>query len=260
LFDVSVNANNIVLSNPVNITKHKGYDSQPFFYKNDIYYSSAGDSAQTDIKKYNYKTKVTSVLTNTKENEFSPTITPDKEFISCILQRKNGKQDLVKYPIQGGGAITIVDNLKVGYHTWSGDNILLLFVLEDTNTNALHYYNTLTKEDRKITTNIGRSLHRIPGKNAISFVQKTAKEWLIKEYDLSSKKTSIIIPTLPDNEDITWTKSGIIISSDGKDIYFSKPGNRNWQKAKISGEISLKNITRLGLNKQNTKLAVVVAE
>ena len=46
LFDVSINASGIILSNPVNITNHKGYDNQPFFYKTSIYYSSEVDSGQ----------------------------------------------------------------------------------------------------------------------------------------------------------------------------------------------------------------------
>ena len=40
----------------------------------------------------------------------------------------------------------IINNLKVGYHLWIDNNSLLLFVLEDTVTNGLHYYNTKTKD------------------------------------------------------------------------------------------------------------------
>ncbi|HUS00976.1 MAG TPA: hypothetical protein VMY77_04580, partial [Chitinophagaceae bacterium] len=172
LFDVTISAKGITLSNPVNITDHKGYDNQPFFYKTGIYYSSAADSAQMEIKKYDHIKKTTSVITHTAENEFSPTITPDGKFISCILQRKNGKQDLVKYPVNGGEPIIVIDDLKVGYHAWANNNSLLLFVLEDTSTFGLHYYNTSTKEDKKITADIGRSLQKVPGKQAISFIQK----------------------------------------------------------------------------------------
>lgn len=259
LFDLKVNAAGISLSNPVNITSHAGYDNQPFFYKTDIYYSSA-DSGQMDIKKYNYQTKITSTITHTADNEFSPTFTPDGKFISCILQRKNGKQDLVKYPINGGEPVMIIDNLKVGYHVWIDNNSLLLFVLEDTVTNGLHYYNTKTKDATRITTRIGRSLHKIPGKNAISFIQKDSTAWFIKKYDVLSKKVSTIMATLPGHEDITWTNSGIIITSDGKEIYYSKPGNNGWQKITMMTDELFKNVTRLALNKQNTKLAVVVAE
>ncbi len=259
LFDVTISATGISLSNPVNITNHKGYDNQPFFYKTNIYYSSEVDSGQMDIKKYDYLQKTAITITHTEENEFSPTITPDKKFISCILQRKNGKQDLVKYPVNGGEPTILIDNLKVGYHAWVDNNSLILFVLEDTSTNGLHYYNITTKENKKIATDIGRSLQRVPGKQAISFIKKTPGEWLIREYDVVTKKITTIMPALHNHEFIAWTKKGLPLMSDGTDIYFAKQG-KNWQKVKITGGLPLKNITRLALNGQNTKLAVVVAE
>ena len=259
LFDVSTSGNGITLSNPVNFTNHKGYDNQPFFYKTNIYYSSE-DSNQMDIKKYDYLYKTTSRITHTEENEFSPTVTPDQKFISCILQRKNGKQDLVKYSINSGEPIILIDNLKVGYHAWIDNNSLLLFVLEDTSTNGLHYYNFITKENKKLATDIGRSLQRVPGKQAVSFIKKSPGEWLIREYDAVTKKIITIMPALHNHEFIAWTKKGLALMSDGNDIYFAKQGNNNWQKIKMNASIPLKNISRLAINEQNTKLAVVVAE
>lgn len=260
LFDIAIKFSGITLSNPVNITNHKGYDNQPFFYKTNIYYSSQEDSSQMEIKKYDYLQKTTSTITHTNENEFSPTITPDKKFISCILQRKNGKQDLVKYPVNGGAPILLIDNLKVGYHAWLNNNSLLLFVLEDTSTNGLHYYNVATKENKKLTTDIGRSLQKVPGKQAVSFIKKTPGEWLIREYDATTKKIITIMPALHNHEFIAWTNKGLALMSDGNNIYFARQGNNNWQKIKINGDIPLKNISRLAINEQNTKLAVVVAE
>ena len=259
LFDVAVNAKGISLSKPVNITNHAGYDNQPFFYKTDIFYSSVADSGQMDIKKYNYVNKITSTITHTPENEFSPIVTPDGKFISCILQRKNGKQDLVKYPLNGGKPTIIIDDLKVGYHAWADNNSLLLFVLEDTSTFTLHSYNVKSKEDKTITNNIGRGLNKIPGKQSVSFIQKDSSRWMIKQFNAVTKNVNSIMPALPNRDFLVWTKTGLIIMSDGKDIYFAKPGN-SWQKIKMMGDMPLKNISRLALNEQNTKLAVVVSE
>ena len=259
LFDVSMNVNGITLSRPVNITNHKGYDNQPFFHKAAVYYSSQIDTGQMDIVKYNYEKKFTRLITNTPDNEFSPTFTPDEKYISCILQRKNGKQDLVKYPLDGEPPLIIIDDLKVGYHAWANNSQLLLFVLEDTSTFGLHHYNTNTKKDKRITGNIGRGLNKIPGKNAVSFIQKDSTGWMIKEYNIASGKVSLIMPALPNRDFLAWTKNGIIIMSDGKDIYFAKPGN-DWQKVKVTGDIPWRNITRIAINEQDTKLAVVIAE
>ncbi len=260
VFDISIKGGGISLSNPVNITNHKGYDNQPFFYKNSIYYSSAPDSAQMDIKKYDLITKKTQPITNTIDNEFSPTVTPDGKFISCILQRKNGRQDLVKYPINGGTAVVLIGDMKVGYHTWIDRNNLLLFVLEDTSTNALYLYNLLTKKTSRITDGIGRSLHKIPGGTSLSFIKKTNDNWLINKIDKAAKKVTPVKPAMPKREDITWTKSGLIITSDGNDLFYGKSGNNQWKKISLPDTFPLKNITRLALNQANTKLAIVIAE
>src|SRR5258706_7191271 len=89
LFDMKVSDGQVVLSNGRNITCHKGYDNQPFFHPTEplIYYSSFNDSGRSDIKYYDYEKKETKNLTLTHEREYSPTVTPDSQFISCILQR-----------------------------------------------------------------------------------------------------------------------------------------------------------------------------
>lgn len=265
LFDMTVINNKIIVSHPVNITQHKGYDSQPFFHSGQplIYYASFNDSGRSDIKVYNYSTQQTTNLTVTHEREYSPTLTPDKKFISCIIQRDNGAQDLGKYPVKGGEPIVLINNLVVGYHAWIDKNRLLLFVLDDSVSNSLHDYDLLTKEDKIIAKNAGRSLHTIPGKPAMSFVQKiNKKEATIERFNTKSLTVSTITKALPGQEDLVWTKTGLIIMSDGEKLYSYQPGtNAGWQQIIISGDTSmLKGVTRLALNKANTKLAVVVSE
>jgi len=257
-------------SKPENITHRKGYDNQPFFHPDQpvIYYSSFDDSDRSDIKFYNYTTHQTTNLTVTREREYSPTVTPDGKFISCILQRKNGKQDLVKYPIDGGRPEVLINHLKIGYHAWAGENKLFLFVLDDTIRNSLHYYYLDKNADTVIAENIGRSLHKIPGQNAMSFVQKLSdKESVIKKYDMNTGIISTIISTLPGQDQLCWLQNGIIVMSDGSKLFsyredfFTELKDRKWQPVITTGNVSmLKGVTRLATNAKNDKLAVVVSE
>ena len=265
LFDLKVKKGKVVLSTPVNITNHKGYDNQPSFHpaQPEVYYSSFDDSTRSDIKYYNYKTKVTSNLSVTREREYSPTITPDGKFISCIVQRDNGVQDLGKYPIAGGMPAVLINNLKVGYHVWITKNKLLLFVLGDSNTNTLHYYNLVDKSDSIIAKNIGRSLHKIPGQNAMSFVQKISeKEGLIQKFDLTTGSISTIMTILQGQDHLTWLQNNILLTGNGTKLFSFHVGvDKEWQLVMIEGDVSiLKGITRLATNTGNTKLAVVVSE
>ena len=262
LFNLQFKNNKFSLSNPVNITQRKGYDNQPFFHPalSLVYYASADESGRTDIKSYDYKKGVTQQITNTPEREYSPTITPDGRFISCIIQRDNGNQDLGKYPAKGGQPTVLINHLKVGYHTWIDEKHLLLFVLADT-TNNLHYYDLDTKKSVILNSKPGRSLHKIPGKNAFSFIDKSADQWLIKEFNASTKTIQTIVPTKGQSEDITWTPDGYILTSDGEKLFAFKPGSvAAWQEIDITHLPKLSKISRMAVNKTGNKLAVVVSE
>lgn len=268
LFDLTSSKKGVSISNPVNITNHKGYDNQPFIHPKQplVYYTSFNDDGRADIKSYNYQTKETKSITQTQEREYSPTVTPDQKFLSCIIQRDNEAQDLGKYPIDGGEPIVLINNLIVGYHAWMDEERLIMFVLGTPHT--LHYYNLSSKEDKILAENIGRSLHKIPNENAMSFILKVSDaEWFIKRLetkstDKESFPASVITKTLPGHEDITWTSDGKIITSDGEKLFFYTPGkSKEWEAIKInSGSNILKGVTRLAASADGKKLAIVVAE
>jgi len=270
LFDMNISNGQVFLSNGENITHHKGYDNQPFFHpsKPVIYYSSFDDSSRSDIKSYNYEKKETKNFTLTHEKEYSPTVTPDENFISCIIQRDNGAQDLAKYPIEGGKPEVLINHLKVGYHAWAGENKLLLFVLDDSVHNSLHYYYLGNNTDTVIAENIGRSLHKIPGQNAMSFVQKISeKTSFIKKFDMNTGVISTIVATLPGQDQLTWLQNGLMIMSDGNKLFFHQETafqeikDKGWQPVIVTGGTSmLKGVTRIATNAANNKLAIVVNE
>jgi hypothetical protein len=265
LFDLKVKDGQVTLSGGVNITNHKGYDNQPFFHpsKPDIYFSSFNDSGRSDIKYYDYKKKTTGNLTVTNEREYSPTVTPDGKFISCIIQRDNGAQDLGKYPVSGGEPEVLINDLIIGYHAWAGNNKLLLFVLGDSSRNTLHYYDLSAKKDTILSTNIGRSLHKIPGQNAMSFVQKISdKESLIKRFDIADAAITTITSALPGQDHLAWLQKSTILMSDGVKLFSYRHGtDKSWQPVIVEGDISmLKGISRLAVDIKNTKLALVVNE
>ncbi len=265
LFDLHIRKDNVSIDNPKNITNHKGYDNQPFFHTDKplIYYASFNDEGRSDIKFYNYKTEETKSLTQTTEKEYSPTLTLDKQYISCIIQRDNNAQDLGKYPVEGGEPIIIIDNLIVGYHVWADNSHLGLFVLGvGGEPNELHYLRLPTKSDTVLAQNIGRSLHKIPDETAISFVHKMSeKEWTIKKFNTSSREISTIATTLPGNEDMCWTVDGKILMSGNSKIYWMDPKTDVvWKEVKIESPTPIKGITRLAVNTSGNKLALVLAE
>ena len=257
LADLEIKDDGITLSNSKNITNRIGYDNQPYFHPNKhlIYYSSFNDEERSDIKVYNYRNGKTELFTKTKEREYSPTVTPDEKFISCIIQRDDGAQDLGKYPIKGGQPVVIINNLIVGYHTWISSTKLALFVLGAPLT--LRIYDLDTKKDSVITSSIGRSLHKIPYENGFSYIDKSSAQWKINSW--IDGKIEKIIETLPAREDITWTPDGKIITSDGRQFFFCDPkkGNPEWKMFYAS---DIRGVSRLAVSADGKKIAFVVSE
>jgi hypothetical protein len=257
LFELKAVKASRVAVNGKNITLRPGYDNQPFFHpdKAVVYYSSAQDDGRTDIKEYDIKTGRFSLVTQTADREYSPTVTPDGKFISCIIQRDNGAQDLGRFPISGGPAEVLIDNLKVGYHAWMNSGVVLVFVLGDVMT--LHAIDVQEKSDVILAGNIGRSLHRMPGMPAVSFVQKGAEPWTIRMVRSGNYLLEDYGATLTGREDLAWLPGGEVLMSDGNKL-FTRSKTSDWKE--ITLQPSLAGISRVAVDRSGKYLAVVVNE
>lgn len=263
LFDFEAHNGTLKLSAPSNISGHIGYDNQPFFHPTLplLYYVSADTSGNTDVVEFNYETHRKRKLQATSDREYSPQTTPDGKSISCIIQRENGAQDLGKYPIEGGTATVLINNLTIGYHAWLDHNSVAVFTLPQPF--SLHLINFATKKDSIIASNIGRSLHKVPGKNALSFVQKVDDEkWEIRKLDASQKKISTIVKSISSKEhDMAWTSDGkIIMSNENRIFFYDTTITGDWREIAIQSTIPLNIITRLAVNSKGNKMALVVNE
>ena len=259
--------NQTTLVNGMNITNHSGYDNQPSFImgsRSRLFYTSFNDSGRADIKVYDIFKKTTTNFTNTHDREYSPVLTPDEKHISCILQRDNGSQDLVQYPIKGGEPQVLINTLKVGYHAWVDDHRLLLFVLEDSSRNTLHFYDLRTQKDTVLAENPGRCLAKIPGEFSMSFVQVSKDGNTLCAYDYYENRIRVLGKTLPGKDQYAWYNGHTIYMSDGKDIFVAEKDHLdNWTPLTIEGDrSSLKGITRLAVywGLKYSYMAVVVAE
>lgn len=264
LYDMAVKAHTVVLSKPRNVTPHLGYDNQPYFHPTQpvLYYTASAADGRTDLRAYNYQTGQSQPLTATPEREYSPTLTEDQQFLSCIIQRDNGQQDLGKYPLAGGPATVLIDNLKVGYHAWIDRSRLLVYVLA-TPANELHDHDLATGRDTIVARNIGRSLKRIPNQSAISFLeQMPGGEWLVRRYDTQTRAITTLAPALVGAVDLAWTRNGLLLMSNGEQIYCRKPGPQSrWLPVTVKGAaLPLHQASRLATNPANDRLAIVVSE
>ncbi len=263
LFHFRLDDDNFYISNANNITKSPGYDNQPFFTPDGeaILYASDDGFGQTDIFKYNLKAHSERRLTYSPESEYSPTVTPDGGYISCVILKRDGDQKLWKYPKNGAIPSKVSNKNKVGYHTWLNDSTVYAFILGEPNT--LEAISLSSKDIIKVVSNPGSTLQKIPGTEKISFVDMSEKKsWKIRAYNPSTNSIEDIIHTInAKSEYYTWTPSGILLSGDGQKLYkFNPKTDSDWIELADLSDYGIEHFTRLAVSPNSNLIAIVVSE
>jgi hypothetical protein len=260
LLDINGLNEKVELGNLKNISNTEGYDNQPSFYDANTVLFSSTRNGQTDIKKYKISTEENSWITNTTfGSEYSPLKIPNREAISTIRGDKDGLQRLYQYNLANGVSEVLLTDLKVGYHLWFNSAILVSSVLVDSRMDLV-LSNLEHKTNTTVQKSVGRSLHKIPNSNLISFISYEDETAAIKSLDPISGAINTII-TLPDPiQDICWLTEKIILIPNGKII-----NKLNITDGTISifhhfKEEQIKGISRIAVSADGKHLALVSEE
>lgn len=253
----------MVLGAPENVTQRPGYDNQPAFLPDGsgFLYTSIDESGQADVWMHMIKSKLTTRLTSTPESEFSPTPIPGDSAFSCIRVEADSSQRLWRFPMPAGEPTVILPDVKpVGYHLWVAKGLLTLFILGEPH--HLDFVNTNNGRQDRVADNPGRSFHRIPTRNAISFIDKTDPDvWTIMRIDPNVGKAYEIIPTRPGCEDMIWIGPNEIMMSDKNRLMaWAARDVETWTEMAAFKEPGLQAITRMALSPDLRWLAIVSAE
>ena len=262
LFDLNKTDNSFTLSNPINISDNEGYDNLPSFTEdgNSILFSSYRDG-QIDIALYDLKFGFRSWLTNTEVNEYSPASIPKKKkYFSCIRLEEDGSQLLHKYSYKNKEPVVLVPNLKMGYYIWFDNKTIISFVLgDDYETLMVSYFKC--DITYPIQQKIGRSFQKIPNTDLISFICKVHESPEIYSLNHQTSEIAYITDPIEGSEDIAWTLDGNMLMGKNSKIFKFKPNeDENWKEISIDSDLPIKNITRLVVSPDGTKIAIVVDE
>ena len=257
LFDLNINGGEIELSHFRNISDNDGYDNQPSFEDNNTILYAGTRNGQTDIVKYNinYESKI--FINHTEGSEYSPLKIPGQRAASAIRLDKDGAQKLYKYNLRNGESELLIEDIVIGYHIWQNEDIIISSVLEEGLSLYISDINKGT--NTKVDSNIGRSLHKIPNTNLVSYIsKKDENSWVIKSIDPTSEEIKNIVATLPKSEDMCWHPNGSILMGKDNDLYLFEPNkNLGWTKAVPLEKYKIKNISRIIVSPDGSKLAVV---
>lgn len=261
VFDMKEKKGKITLSNDKNVTNRKGYDNQPAFFNNDYLMFSAHNNGQNDIMILDlYEDKLTN-LTNTKESEYSPFPVPGYNSFGTIRVEADGTQRLWMFQMNGKTEPKVVfENLApVGYFAWNTDNDVLMFVLGQPATLVMANANEV--DDKIITKNIGRTIKLIPEGKDFAFERREENgDVIIYRLDAGTKELAEVIKKPTGSNDWVITQEGTYITSVGSKLWMFNPKKgTEWKELTDLGEKAGKGITRMAVNSNNKRLAVVIS-
>jgi dipeptidyl aminopeptidase/acylaminoacyl peptidase len=265
LLDIQTEKDSIILTNPVNITDRKGYDNQPSFSPDGKYilYTSMRDEKQSDIYKYDLKTKTITQFTNTSTSEYSPMVTPDGKSVSVVMVEPDSTQRLWKFPIKGGEPSVIMKDVdSIGYYCWlTKDRLALVMTTEPQILNVVGVKN---QETKLFVNNVSRCIQRSPIKNKIGFFysfryKDSNKHWtLTNSYD----QDTIVYTMLP-----LASQDYCVIRQKNKELiilYSVKASiigyGQTSHMTKCNGDLSIHGITkitRIAVSPDGKKMAIV---
>lgn len=241
-----------------NVTARSGYDNQPGFTAGGgaILYTSQR-AGQTDIYRYDLASGVTTRVTATPESEYSPTVMPSGDRFSVVRVEADSTQRLWSFTLDGSDpALVLADVRPVGYHAWIDGHTLGLFVLGSPPT--LRIADTRDGSAHIAATDIGRSLHRVPGRRAVSFLHRVDGVARLRVHDPATGGFEDLVEPVEDAVDYAWTPGGVLLMGSGSRLFAFEPGrDAAWREVADLSAAGIDGITRLAVSPDGTRIAVV---
>ena len=254
---------------PSAVSTAPGYDNQPMFNPDGgrILFAANRDGKQIDIFVFAREGGRVSQLTETPENENSPTYLPaglgSPGAFSVVRTEPDKAQRLWRFDARGRDPQLVLTDIKpVGYHAWLNAETVALFVLGPPST--LQIANVSAGKAEIAADNIGRSLHGIPGTGLVSFVQRDASgEFWVKQIEIASKKIEPLVKAVESSadRDMAWMPDGkTVLMSGGTKIFSWTRGAAGWTEVFDAAPHGLGAVSRLAVSPKGDAIAFVVAE
>jgi len=245
----------VKLQNVSNVSNNKGYDSQPFFINNDEIVYAGSRNGQTEIiLKTQKETKIFNKTTS--GGEYSPQPIPETSSYSAVRLDPNGYQRLYLYDSNKTISKELVKDAVVAYYTWADTNTIVGADIVENNLHlTIHNIKEETTDDLGIR--VGRSFHKIPETNLVSFIDKSEKQWFVKSIDPKTKEIKIIAPLVQGSEDICWLPDGSLLLGKDNTIFKYDTSSKWWKVFHSFLDDNLRAISRIAASPDGKRLAVV---
>jgi dipeptidyl aminopeptidase/acylaminoacyl peptidase len=258
LAPLSIENGRPVIGPPVNVTNRPGYDNQPSFTPDGhaFLFTSTHEDGQSDIYRYDLKSKEITRITTTPESEYSATVMPGGQRFSVVRVESDSTQRLWSFALDGSEPKLLLETVKpVGYYAWIDANNLALFVLGKPN--ALVHADIRTGQADTLSRDIGRSVQPLPSGGGFSFVAHvdSVSSVRVVQWPANSRRAEVALPRR--GEDFTWVTRDLILASSGSKLLYWHRGMAAMVDADDLSAAGLTNITRLAVSPDRQWLAIV---
>lgn len=248
-------------SAPVNITQRPGYDNQPSFAVDGkaVYYTSIRENDQADIYMYDIAAQSTKQITQTNTSEYSPVIQLG-EGLTVVMVEPDSSQRLWLFRSDGSQVPLLEKVDSIGYYAIVNEKYVAFFKVTEIPT--LVIADRKKQRERTVDINVGRCIKQIPFTKEFSYIVKSDSINTIYRMDPKTHKKSVITTCPAGYEDYVWLNNVSLLMARENVIYrFDlQSSNPTWVKVAEFPSLAGKQIFRLALSRDSTKLAFVASE
>ncbi|HEX4931676.1 MAG TPA: hypothetical protein VFV33_00770 [Gemmatimonadaceae bacterium] len=264
LASLGIDRGKVAVGAPRNVTAREGYDNQPSFSRDgrSLYFTSTREDAQADIYRLTIASGAIARVTATSpESEYSASEIPGAAAIAFIRVERDSMQRLWRRPVSNSARVreqVLFPALApVGYHAWADAQHVVMYVLGSPSNLVIGELPGGRTDT--VMVNIGRSLHRIPGTNRVSFVSKAYEEnWYVMDLDVATRETRPIARLPKGTEDYAWLPDGRLIAGSGSTLLVADPAqSAAWIEIADLAPAGLRAITRLAVSPSGDRIAIV---
>jgi hypothetical protein len=258
--DVSVTDGTLRIGAPRNVTQRDGYDNQPWFLPDGsaFLYSSDRDG-QTDIFRYELAGGSSVRVTNTPENEYSPSLPLDGSRMMVVRWPTDMSMGALWWFTPEGAPIEQARGSvpRVGYYTFADEHTLALFI----NDSVQSFMLSDTRSGRAVRMGqdmMGSAPRSIPNSRAVSFLRRHHDGiWWLSSLDIDDLIITSLTPMLEGVANYAWTPHGTLLAAQRNTIHEWSPRTGAWRTVVSFDDPAAQAITRIAITAAGDRIAFV---
>jgi hypothetical protein len=261
LADLTRREGRIEIARPVNVTNRDGYDNQPWFLPGgDAFLYASERDGQNDIFRYEIATGESVRITDTPENEYSPSLPGDGSRMMVVRWPTDMSTGALWWFTPDGTPLGEATGSvpRVGYYTFADARTLALFINDSIQSFMLA--DAATGDTTRVGDDLGGSGPRAyPGRRAVTYLRSddTGGRWLTR-LDIDGMESTPLVRMPDDVVNYTWTPWRTVLAARGGTIYEWREGS-DWRAVATFSEPELQGIGRIAVSDDGRRIALVAA-